>query len=87
MRAAGTVTEVAAWIEQPSALMRSDRSATTLRLHSAPLDLTASGDVMGAGTTSFKGHVAASAPSLAALMALFGKSGSLARAFRGSGLG
>ena len=27
MRAAGTITDVAAWIEQPSALMRSDRSA------------------------------------------------------------
>lgn len=83
MRAAGTITDVAAWIEQPSALMRSDRSAATLRLHSAPLDLTASGDVVGAVTTSFKGHIAASAPSLSNLMALLGKTGALPAPFAG----
>ena len=80
-RVADTPTDIAAWIEQPSALMRGDRSATSLRLHSAPLDLSASGDVVGASSTSFKGHVAASAPSLAGLVALGGRSGALPAAF------
>lgn len=81
MRIAGTATDVAAWIAQPSALIRGDRSASTLRLHSAPLDLTASGDVVGAATSSFRGHVAATAPSLAALVALCGGPGVLPAPF------
>ena len=81
MRVAGTAADVAAWIEQPSALMRGDRSAATLRLRSAPLDLTASGDVVGAATTSFKGQLTASAPSLAALVALCGKPAALPAPF------
>ncbi len=86
MRVAGTATDVAAWIEQPSALMRGDRSAATLRLRSAPLDLTASGDVTAAATTSFKGQLTASAPSLPGLVALCGKARRAARAFRGPDL-
>ena len=81
MRIEDTATDVAAWIEQPSALMRGDRSAAALRLHSAPLDLSASGDVVAASSTSFKGHLSATSPSLSALLALCGKSGSLPAPF------
>ena len=81
MRVADTAADVAAWVEQPSALMRGDRSAATLRLRSAPLDLTASGDVTAAATTSFKGQLTASAPSLAGLVALCGKPGALPAPF------
>ena len=70
MRVAGIATSIAAWIEQPSALMRGDGSAAALRLHSAPLDLSASGDVVAATAASFKGHVSVRAPSLAALVKL-----------------
>ena len=80
-RVADTPTDIAAWIEQPSALMRGDHSAASLRLRAAPLDLTATGDVVAAASTSFKGHVTAGAPSLAALVALGGRSGALPAAF------
>lgn len=73
MSVAGILTDVAAWIDQPSALMHGDRSAATLRLHSVPLDLTAAGDLVASASTNFKGHIAASAPSLPALIALYGK--------------
>ena len=81
MRVAGIAADVAAWIDQPSALMRGDRSAATLRLRSVPLDLTASGDVSDATAVSFKGHVSAEAPSLAALLSLCGKPGTLPAPF------
>lgn len=81
MRVAGTSTAVAAWVEQPSALMRGDRSAAALRLQSTPLDLSASGDVVVAAATTFKGHLAATSPSLTALLALCGKGGVLPAPF------
>ncbi len=81
MRVAGTGTDVAAWIEQPSALIRGDRSAATLRLRSAPLDLMASGDVTAAATTSFKGQLTASTASLPGLVALCGKRDALPAPF------
>lgn len=72
MRVGGTLTDVAVWLGQPSALMRRDRSAATLRLRSAPLDLSATGEVDGSAP-GFKGHVSATAPSLTTLLALCGR--------------
>jgi AsmA protein len=65
-----TSADIAVWIAQPSSLMRGDHSAVALRLHSAPLDITANGDLASATTTSFHGHVAVNAPSLPAALAL-----------------
>lgn len=65
----GTLADVAAWIAQPRNLMRGAPSAISARIHSIPLDLSASGDVVSAETSTFKGHVTASTPSLAALLA------------------
>ena len=81
MRIADTSADVAAWIERPSALIRGDRSAAALRLRSVPLDLSANGDIVGAATSSFKGHLSASAPSLGALVALCGGPGVLPAPF------
>ena len=81
MSVADTAVEVAAWIAQPSALVRGDHSAVALRLHSAPLDLSASGDVVGVASTSFKGNLSATSPSLPALLARCGMTGALPAPF------
>ncbi len=69
---ADTKAELATWIAQPSSLMRGDHSAVTLNLHSPPLDLSATGDLVDATTASFRGRVIARAPSLPAALALVG---------------
>lgn len=67
-----TATEVAAWVAQPSSLMRGDASPIALRIQSAPLDLSANGDFVDAAASSFRGHLSLKAPSLPALLALAG---------------
>ena len=69
---AGTGAAIATWVAQPSSLMRGESSAVTLNLHSLPLDLSATGDLVDTSTASFRGHVAARAPSLPAALALVG---------------
>ena len=68
--AAGVAVELAAWIAQPARLVQRDRSSIVLRLHSAPLDLSANGALALGAAPNFKGRVIAAAPSLAALVAL-----------------
>ncbi len=70
LRAAGVAIDLSAWIAQPSRLLRGDRSAIVVRVHSAPLDMSANGDLAAGDGAGFKGRVIASAPSLAALAAL-----------------
>ena len=70
LRVENTAANVAAWVAQPSSLMRGDHSAVTLDLHSAPLELSASGDLASTDLLRFKGHVNASAPSLTAMLGL-----------------
>ena len=70
--AANTRAEVATWIAQPSSLMRGEHSAVTFNLHSLPLDLLASGDLVDAPAASFHGHVAAHASSLPGVFAVLG---------------
>ena len=65
-------TEIAAWIGDPSGLMRGNRSQVTLRLQSPPLDVTATGDLAKPGTATFRGRLVVAAPSLPALLALGG---------------
>ena len=67
-----TAVDIAAWIAQPSSLMRNDHSAVAFHIHSAPIDLSANGDLVSAATTGFSGHVSAKAQSTAALMDLIG---------------
>ena len=70
MNLRGTVTDVAAWIAQPSSLMRGQPSAVALQIHSALLEVSANGSLGHADGLTFKGNLAASAPSLPALLAL-----------------
>ena len=65
-------TEIAAWIADPSSLMRGDRSQMTLRLQSTPLDVTASGDLINSETATFNGRLTVTAPSLPVLLGLGG---------------
>ncbi len=67
-----TAADVAAWIAQPSSLMRGDHSAVAFHVHSTPVDLSATGDFVSAATTGFTGHLSTKAPSLSALVDLFG---------------
>ncbi len=71
-KAAVTRAAVATWIAQPSSLMRGEPSAVTLNLHSQPLDLLATGDLVDSPAASFHGHVTARAPSLPAAFAAVG---------------
>ena len=68
-----TPADVAGWVAQPSSLMRGGRSTVALRIHSTPLDFTATGDLSRSWSTGFKGHVMASAPSLDGLLALYSR--------------
>ena len=68
----GEATDVAAWAAQPSALLRGDTSPIALRIHAAPLDVSANGDLTSTSVTLFKGHMALSAASVPALLARFG---------------
>jgi AsmA protein len=68
----GEATDVAAWAAQPSALLRGDTSPIALRVHAAPLDVSANGDLTSTSVTLFKGHMAMSAASVPALLARFG---------------
>ncbi len=74
-------TDVAAWIAQPSSLMRGDASPIAVRIHSAPLDLSANGDLSSADASVFHGHMSVSAPSLPALLALAGNPARLVAPF------
>jgi len=69
-----TAADVAAWVAQPSSLMRGETSPIALRIHAAPLELSANGDLVSMGPSVFHGHVALSAPSLPALLARLGES-------------
>ncbi len=77
----GTAADVAAWIAQPSKLIGGDHSAVVAQLHSAPLDFSAKGDVAGTNGFAFKGHVAATAPALAPVLASFASDTSLPAPF------
>ncbi len=68
----GEATDLAAWAAQPSALLRGETSPIALRIHAAPLDLSANGDLVSTNVTLFRGHVALSAASVPALLARFG---------------
>ena len=68
----GEATDVAAWAAQPSTLLRGETSPIALRIHAAPLDLSANGDLVSTNVTVFRGHVALSAASVPALLARFG---------------
>jgi AsmA protein len=76
-----TAADIAAWIAQPSSLMRGDHSAVAFHIHSKPIDLSATGDLASAGTTAFRGHMSAKAPSASALLAMFGDETSLIAPF------
>ncbi len=67
-----TAADVAAWIAQPSSLMRGEPSAVALQIHSPPLDMSANGNLENAAALSFKGNLSASSPSLPKLLALGG---------------
>lgn len=77
----GTAADFTAWFAQPSGLMRGDHSAVAVRLHSAPLDLSATGDLVNGAATAFRGHLSAKAPSGAALLDLAGKPATLLAPF------
>ncbi len=68
----GHSAEVAAWVAQPSSLLRGDSSAITLRVRSAPLDLSANGVFAGSPAAGYHGRITASAPSLPDALALAG---------------
>lgn len=67
----GEATDVAAWSAQPSALLRGETSPIALRIHAAPLDLSANGDLTSTNVNVFRGHVAFAAASVPALLARF----------------
>ena len=64
----GMATDVAAWIAEPSALLRGDHSAVAFHVHSAPIDLSASGDLVRNGATTFRGHLSSTVPSVPAIL-------------------
>ena len=66
-------SDVAAWVAQPTTLMRGESSPIALRIHAAPLDLSANGDLVTADKTLFHGHMAMSAPSFPALLTRLGE--------------
>ncbi len=72
MTFAGVDADVAAWVAQPSNLLRGDSSALTLRIHSDVLDLSATGEFASSPSTRYRGRVTASAPSLPKALALAG---------------
>ena len=65
-------TDIAAWIADPSALIRGERSQVSLRLQSIPIDVTATGDLANNSSTTFRGRLVVTAPSLPSLLALGG---------------
>jgi AsmA protein len=73
--------DVAAWVGQPSSLMRGDHSPIALRLQSVPLDLSANGEVEGTPALKFHGRVSVSAPSFGAALALVGTTATLPAPF------
>ena len=73
----GVAADVAAWVAQPSSLLRGDHSAMTLRIQSEPLDFSANGDFATTPISSFHGRVTATAPTLAGALALAGYKPSL----------
>lgn len=77
----GVETDVAAWLAQPSTLMRGETSPIALRIRAAPIDLSANGDIMNGEKIAFHGHMAASTPSLAALLERAGAGGRLVAPF------
>ena len=82
----GVATDVAAWVAQPTTLMRGEASPIALRIHAAPIDLSANGDLSHGDKTAFHGSMALSAPSLAALLARTGLGGRLIAPFANAAL-
>ncbi|WP_158807318.1 AsmA family protein [Beijerinckia sp. L45] len=81
VRFKGVAADVAAWLGQPSSLLRGDHSAIALRIHSAPLDVSANGDLTTAPGLSFHGRLSAGAPKLADALALGAYSATLPAPF------
>jgi AsmA protein len=77
----GVNADVAAWLGQPSSLLRGDHSAIALRIHSTSLDLSANGDVTTAPGLTFHGRLSAGAPKLADALALGGYGATLPAPF------
>jgi AsmA protein len=73
--------DVAAWVGQPSSLMRGDHSPIALRIQSVPLDLSANGEVEGTPVLKFHGRVSVATPSLGAALALAGTNAALPAPF------
>lgn len=65
---------VQAWLSQPSELLRGGQSATTLRLRSDVLTLSASGRISAGARAQYVGSVSAAAPSLRKLAEVVGYS-------------
>ena len=77
----GVEADVAAWVAQPSNLLRGDSSAITLRVRSVPLDLSAGGEFAGAPAARYHGRVTLRAPSLPAALSLVGVEAALPAPF------
>ena len=77
----GAPTDVAAWIAQPSSLLRGDHSPIALRLQSVPLNLSANGDLASAPSLRFHGRVSVDSPSLASALSLAGQAAALPAPF------
>lgn len=74
IRFKGVAADVAAWVGQPSSLLRGDHSAIALRIHTEPLDISANGDLTTVPGLIFHGRLSAGAPKLADALALGGYS-------------
>ncbi len=72
---AGVDADVAAWVAQPSSLLRGETSAITLRVHSDLLDLSTTGEFASSPSAKYRGRVTASAPSLPKALLLAGIGG------------
>ncbi len=64
----GESADIAAVVERPTALLRGEQSALRLKINGPALSLLAEGNVASAPKAQFEGRVAASAPSLRALV-------------------
>lgn len=67
----GTPADISLWLAQPFRFIRGSRSAVTLDVHSAPADVSASGDI-SAATSTFRGQLSTNTPSLPHLLKRFG---------------
>lgn len=65
--------DVAVWMGLPSSLMMGDHSPFALRIQSPALTLSANGELENSPALRFRGHLSASAPSLAAVLKMAGR--------------